>query len=177
MAGTELFSAGRLLLPGPRPTPGPAPSCLPVPCPPPAPGPTVRAPGPPALAGPRGLAATCWPRSQFRRCRPAAVSPRSSRSTLPSMSSIRTETRSAFVGSAYQICAPLVGFSPAKRRLVFPRLGSLRHRTTSSGLNRAICVERFSSLSCLSPETSQAHRLRPCVAATISPLVGCCATS
>src|SRR5215470_16223194 len=68
-----------------------------------------------------------------------------------------------------------------KRRLPLPngepRDGSDRHRTAVCGWNRCVLASSVDGLICRNALTSRTHRLRPCVAATISPAVGWTAIS
>ena len=60
----------------------------------------------------------------------------------------------------------------AKRRVVPPWRGSWRQRTAGVGSYRWALALSTSVVVCRSGDTSTIQRLRPCVAATISPAVG-----
>src|SRR5207244_12348184 len=69
------------------------------------------------------------------------------------------------------------GFWPLKRRFVLPWLGCCCQRTVVFGLYSTAFFCIASVVICRSAVTSRIHRLRPCVAATISPAVGWTAIS
>src|SRR5437762_1928638 len=55
---------------------------------------------------------------------------------------------------------------------MLPTFGSLRHFVAGAGVNRWALAVSTSGLTCRNADTSRIHKLRPCVAATISPAVG-----